>query len=39
MGRKATARAMGVEVTDLLNQGKTKEAVASALGIGVASVY
>lgn len=38
-GRKATARAKTSEVQELLDQGKTKEAVASKLGIGVASVY
>lgn len=38
-GRKPTARAKSAEVVALLDQGKTKEAVASALKIGVASVY
>ena len=38
-GRKPTARAKGAEVMELLNQGKTKEFVASTLEIGVASVY
>lgn len=38
-GRKPTARAMKGRVLDLLAQGKTKQAVADELGIGVASVY
>ena len=38
-GRKATARAKSGEVASLLAEGKTKEAVAAELGIGVASVY
>jgi len=38
-GRKATARAKAKEVTALLAQGLTKQAVADQLGIGVASVY
>jgi len=38
-GRKPTARAKGAEAIAMLNQGNTKESVAAALGIGVASVY
>lgn len=38
-GRKATARAQAARVMELLGQGMTKQAVADALGIGVASVY
>lgn len=38
-GRKPTARAKSAEVVALLGQGQTKEAVASTLKIGVASVY
>lgn len=38
-GRKPTARAKTVEVLEHLAQGMTKEAVATMLGIGVASVY
>lgn len=38
-GRKPTARAMKAQVLDLLAKGKTKQAVADELGIGVASVY
>ena len=38
-GRKATARAKSGEVARLLAEGKTKEAIAAELGIGVASVY
>lgn len=38
-GRKPTAKAKSAEVISLLGQGKTKEAVASTLKIGVASVY
>jgi len=38
-GRKATARAKSGEVERLLAEGKTKEAIAAELGIGVASVY
>lgn len=38
-GRKPTAKAKSAEVLSLLDQGKTKEAVASTLKIGVASVY
>lgn len=39
LGRKPTAKAKSAEVLLLLGQGKTKEAVAAELGIGVASVY
>ena len=38
-GRVATARAKTAEVLELLHRGKTKEATAAVLGIGVASVY
>jgi len=38
-GRKATAKAKAEEVFRLLSEGKTKEAIASEVGIGVASVY
>ena len=38
-GRKATARAKSGEVASLLAEGKTKEAIAAELVIGVASVY
>lgn len=38
-GRKATARALSGQVLDLLAQGKTKQAVAEELKIGIASVY
>ena len=38
-GRKATARAMSNKVLELLSQGKTKQAVADELNIGIASVY
>ncbi|ABL01262.1 recombinase family protein [Pelobacter propionicus] len=38
-GRKATARAKSGEVANLLVEGKTKEAIAAELGIGIASVY
>lgn len=38
-GRKATARAMSSKVLELLSQGKTKQAVADELNIGIASVY
>jgi len=38
-GRKPTAKAKSTEVMALLGQGKTKEAVAAELKIGVASVY
>jgi len=39
LGRKPTARAKSTEVLELLGQGRTKEAVAAHVGIGVASVY
>jgi len=38
-GRKATARALSDKVLDMLAQGKTKQAVADELEIGIASVY
>ena len=38
-GRKPTAKAQSAKVMELLAQGKTKQAVADALKIGVASVY
>ncbi|UFS71377.1 recombinase family protein [Geomonas sp. RF6] len=38
-GRVPTARAKSAEVLQLLEQGKTKNAIAVTLGIGVASVY
>lgn len=38
-GRKPTARAQTERVLELLASGKTKQAVADVLGIGVASVY
>jgi len=38
-GRKPTARAKSAEVINLLGKGRTKEAVAAELEIGVASVY
>jgi len=38
-GRKPTARAQTEKVLELLAAGKTKQAVADELGIGVASVY
>lgn len=38
-GRKATARALSDQVLELLAQGKTKQAVADELKIGIASVY
>lgn len=38
-GRKPTAMAKGEEVMRLVTAGKTKEAIASELKIGVASVY
>jgi DNA invertase Pin-like site-specific DNA recombinase len=38
-GRKPTAMAKGKEVMQLVTAGKTKEAIASELNIGVASVY
>jgi len=39
IGRKPTAKAKSTEVMEALGQGRTKEAVAAELGIGVASVY
>ena len=39
LGRKPTARAKAAEVMVLAAQGKTREAIAGKLGIGVASVY
>jgi DNA invertase Pin-like site-specific DNA recombinase len=38
-GRKPTARAQAEIVLELLGQGKTKQAVADQLQIGIASVY
>jgi len=38
-GRKPTAKAQAKKVMELLGQGKTKQAVADSLKIGVASVY
>jgi len=38
-GRKPTARAQAGKVLELLAAGKTKQAVADELGIGIASVY
>lgn len=38
-GRKPTAQAQAAKVMDLISQGKTKQAVADELNIGVASVY
>jgi DNA invertase Pin-like site-specific DNA recombinase len=38
-GRKPTARAQSGKVIELISQGKTKQAVADEIGIGVASVY
>lgn len=38
-GRKPTARAQAAKVMELIGQGKTKQAVADEIGIGVASVY
>ncbi|ACK51034.1 Resolvase domain protein [Methylocella silvestris BL2] len=39
LGRKPTAKAKTAEVVRLDAQGHTREAIASQLGIGVASVY
>ncbi len=39
MGRKPIAKAKRQQVVELIGQGLTKKAVASELGIGVASVY
>lgn len=38
-GRKPTAQAQTTKVVNLIGQGKTKQAVADELQIGVASVY
>lgn len=38
-GRKPTAQAQAGRVLELLGQGKTKQAAADEVGIGVASVY
>lgn len=38
-GRKPTAQAQAAKVVELIGQGKTKQAVADELEIGVASVY
>jgi len=38
-GRKPTARAMAAHVMEMQREGVTKEAIATKLGIGVASVY
>jgi DNA invertase Pin-like site-specific DNA recombinase len=38
-GRKPTARARTGEIIELEKTGKTREAIAATLGIGVASVY
>lgn len=38
-GRKATAKAKSSQVIELLAQGRTKQAVADELNIGIASVY
>jgi DNA invertase Pin-like site-specific DNA recombinase len=38
-GRKPTAQAQAAKVMELISQGKTKQAVAGELKIGVASVY
>jgi len=38
-GRKPTAKAQSAKVLELLAQGKTKQATATELNIGVASVY
>jgi DNA invertase Pin-like site-specific DNA recombinase len=38
-GRKPTARDQAAKVMELISQGKTKQATAEELGIGVASVY
>ncbi len=38
-GRKPTAKAQSVKVMEMLGQGMTKQAVADALKMGVASVY
>jgi DNA invertase Pin-like site-specific DNA recombinase len=38
-GRAPTARRRQAEIVELAGQGVTKQAIASRLGIGVASVY
>ncbi len=38
-GRKPTAKGQAAKVLELIRQGKTKQAVADEVGIGVASVY
>ncbi len=38
-GRKPTARKKATQVTELLEKGMTKQAIADQLGIGIASVY
>jgi DNA invertase Pin-like site-specific DNA recombinase len=38
-GRKPTARAKWADVIRLADEGRTREAIAAQLGIGVASVY
>lgn len=38
-GRKPTARGQAARVMNLTAQGKTKQAIADEIGIGVASVY
>ena len=38
-GRKPTARIQTTKVMEMIRQGKTKQAVADELKIGVASVY
>jgi DNA invertase Pin-like site-specific DNA recombinase len=38
-GRKPTAMAQAAKVMELISQGKTKQATAEEVGIGVASVY
>lgn len=38
-GRKPTARGQAAKVMELIGQGKTKQAIADEIGIGVASVY
>lgn len=39
LGRKPTARAKSTQIFNLLKDGKTKQAIADELGIGIASVY
>jgi DNA invertase Pin-like site-specific DNA recombinase len=38
-GRKPTAKGKAAKVMELIGQGKTKQAIADEVGIGVASVY